>query len=222
MADSPLNLPPEAIAALFRTVNPLPNVAPTWNMAPTRDALVVRRRPENGQRHLDLLNWGLLPYWTKDPKQARRPINARAETVATSGMFREAFARRRCLVPAGAFFEWRTIAGEKVKQPFAIGRQDRKPLALARIWEGWRGDDGEVIRSFAILTTEANPLMAAIHRRMPVTLEEPDWPAWLGETEGTPASLLRPVANDVLRLWPVSRAVNNVRNDGPELLDEAA
>ncbi len=215
-------LPPEAIAALFRTVNPLPNVAPTWNLAPTRDAMVVRRHPESGQRHLDLLNWGLLPYWTKDPKQARRPINAKAETVAASGMFRDAFARRRCLVPAGAFFEWRPIAGQKIKQPFAIARQDGKPLALAGIWEGWRGEGGEVVRSFAVITTEANPLMAPIHSRMPVIVEEPDWPVWLGEMEGDATSLLRPAADDVLRLWPVSRAANNVRNDGPELLDEAA
>ena len=215
-------LPPKAIAALFHTVNPLPNVAPTWNLAPTRDAMVVRRHPESGERHLDLLNWGFLPYWITDPKQARRPINAKAETVATSGMFRDAFARRRCLVPAGAFFEWRPIAGQKAKQPFAIARQDGKPLALAGIWEGWRGEGGEVVRSFAIITTEANPLMALIHSRMPVIVEEPDWPAWLSEAEGDAASLLRPAPEDVLRLWPVGRAVNNVRNDGPELLDEAA
>ena len=118
-------LPPEAIAAMFPTVNPLPNIAPTWNFAPTEDALVVRRHPETSERHLDVLNWGFLPYWTKgDPKKARRPINAKAETVATSGMFRDAFARRRALIPAAAFYEWRTIEGEKAKQPFAIARQD--------------------------------------------------------------------------------------------------
>ena len=92
---------------------------------------------------------------------------------------------------------------------------------MAGIWEGWRGEGGEVIRSFAIITTDANHLMAHVHSRMPVIVEEADWPVWLGETEGDPASLLRPAGEDVLRLWTVSRAVNSVRNDGPELLDVA-
>ncbi len=100
-------LPAEAIARLFRTVNPLPNLRATWNMAPTMDAPVIRRNPESAERHLDLLRWGLIPYFTKDLKAARKPINARAETVASSGMFKTAFATRRCLVPAPAFYEWR-------------------------------------------------------------------------------------------------------------------
>jgi len=215
-------LPPEAIAALFRTVNPLPNIAPTWNMAPTRDALAVRRHPESGERRLDLLNWGFLPHWTKNPKQARRPINAKAEAVASSGMFRDAFARRRALIPAALFYEWQPVEGQQAKQPFAIARQDGKPMALAGVWEGWRGEGGEVIRSFAVITTGANQIMSQVHNRMPVILEEADWAVWLGEREGNLASLLRPVQEDVLRLWPVSRLVNDVRNDGPELLDQAA
>jgi putative SOS response-associated peptidase YedK len=215
-------LPPEAIAAMFHTVNPLPNIAPTWNLAPTEDALVVRRHPGTGERHLDVLNWGFLPYWTKgDPKKARRPISAKAETVATSGMFRDAFARRRALIPAAAFYEWRAIEGEKTKQPFAIARQDGDPLALAGIWDGWRGEGGQVVRSFAIITTNANQLMAHAHNRMPVIVEQADLPIWLGETEGDLAGLLRPAGADVLGLWTVSRAINNVRNDGPELLDAA-
>ncbi|HET8700820.1 MAG TPA: SOS response-associated peptidase [Nitrococcus sp.] len=217
-------LPPEAIARIFRTVNPLPNVEPNWNMAPTLDAMVVRRHPQTGERHLDLLNWGLLPYWTKgDPKKTRRPINAKAETIGAQSMFREAFARRRCLVPAGAFYEWQPVPGEKAKQPFAIARQDGLSMALAGIWEGWRGEGGEVLRTFAIITTDANRLMAPIHNRMPVILEEADWPLWLGETEDRdPAELLHPAAEDALRVWPVSRAVSNVRNNGPELLESFA
>jgi putative SOS response-associated peptidase YedK len=166
--------------------------------------------------------WGNLPYWTKgDPKKACRPINAKAETVATSGMFRDAFARRRALIPAVAFYEWRPIEGEKTKQPFAIARQDGDPLAFAGIWEGWRGDGGEIVRSFAIITTDANQLMAQVHNRMPVIVERADWPVWLGETQSDPAALRRPASEDVLRLWPVSRAVRDVGNDGPELLDAA-
>lgn len=210
-------LPAEAIARLFRTVNPLPNLRATWNMAPTMDAPVIRRHPESAERHLDLLRWGLIPYLTKDLKAARKPINARAETVANSGMFKTAFATRRCLVPAPAFYEWR--AGPDGKEPFAIARANGDPLAFAGIWEGWRSPDGEVLRTFAILTTAANATMRQLHDRMPVILEPTDWPFWLGEIEDVdPAALLRPAAEGVLRLWPVGKAVGNVRNDGPELL----
>jgi putative SOS response-associated peptidase YedK len=156
-----------------------------------------------------------------DPKRAPRPINAEGETVATSSMFWEAFAWRRALVPAAAFYEWRPIRGRRIKQPFAIARQDGMPLALAGIWAGWRGKDGEVLRSFAVITTDANLLMTRVHNRMPVIVEEADWPVWLGETEGDAVSLLRPAQEDVLRLWPVSGSVNNARNDGPELLGAA-
>jgi putative SOS response-associated peptidase YedK len=210
-------LPAERIARLFHTVNALPNVAPNWNVAPTQNALVLRRHPETGERHLDLLAWGLLPHFAKDPEHARRLINARAESVATSGMFRGAFASRRCLVPADAFYEWRrTPAG---KTPYAIVRTDGQPMAFAGLWEGWRAPDGHVERTFAIITTAANATLAAVHNRMPVIVEEADWPLWLGESEGDPVSLLRPAADNVLRLWPVGRRVNSPRNNGPELLD---
>ena len=198
-------------------MNPLPNVAPSWNVAPTQGALVVRRHPETGERRLDLLTWGLVPHWTKDLEAARKPINARAETVATSDMFRAALAERRCLVPAGAFYEWKAMPGGK--QPYAIARQDGAPLAFAGLWDGWRGLDGTVLRTFAIITTPANAIMATLHDRMPAILEPEDWPAWLGEVEGDPVALLRPAADTVLRLWPISRAVNNVRNNGASLLD---
>ena len=210
-------LPPEAVRALFRTVNPLVNFAPNWNMAPTQAAMVVRRHPATGERHLDTLFWGLLPHFTKDAKTARRPINARAETAASSGMFRGALAARRCLVPVDAFYEWRTMADGK--QPYAIARGDGAPLAMAGVWEGWRAPDGEAVRTFAILTTAANATMRALHERMPVILEAEHWPAWLGEAEGDHAALMAPAAEGVLRLWPVSRAVNSVRNNGADLLD---
>lgn len=178
--------------------------------------MVVRRHPETGERHLDLLTWGLVPHWTKDIHQARRPINARAETAATSPMFRGVLAQRRCLVPADAFYEWKAMPGGK--QPYAIARQDGAPLAFAGLWDGWRWPNGDVLRTFAIITTEANATMTDIHDRMPAILEMADWPAWLGEAEGDPVALLRPAADDVLKLWPISRAVNNVRNNGGALL----
>jgi putative SOS response-associated peptidase YedK len=213
-------LPPELIARLFGTKNPLPNLKPTWNMAPTMDAPVVRRHPETGERHLDALTWGFVPAFTKTLKEARRPVNARAETVTTSGMFRNAFAKRRCIVPAAAFYEWQ--AGPAGKTPYAIARTDGEPLAFAGIWEGWRAPDGNILRTFAIVTTTANVEMAVLHERMPVILEALDWPAWLSEATDDPlpdpAALLRPSAEGILRLWQVDKRVGNVRNDGPELL----
>jgi putative SOS response-associated peptidase YedK len=209
-------LPPELIARLFRTAGPLPSSAPNWNLAPTDPAMLVRTDADAGQRVLEVLRWGLVPFFTKDLKKAARPINARAESVATNGMFKAAFARRRCLIPADAFYEWKTTP--EGKQPFAAARADGAPLALAGIWESWRDPSGEILRSFAILTTRANADTAVLHDRMPVIIEEEDWRTWLGELPRDPTPLLRPAPDGMLRLWQVSQAVNNVRNNGPELL----
>ncbi len=212
-------IPADRLHRLFRTVNPTPNLQPTWNMAPTRDAPVVRLHPETRQRHLDLLRWGLVPHWARDPKATRQPINARAETLATSPMFRDALARRRCLVPADAFYEWQ--ATEDGKLPWAIARADGAPLVFAGLWEGFRSADGTVLRTFTIVTTQANDALRPLHERMPVVLEEAAWPLWLGETEGQAADLLRPSGAE-FRLWRVGTAVNNVRNDRAELLQPVA
>ena len=147
----------DQIRALFRTSNPPVNLAPSWNVAPTQPAMVVRRHPDSGERHLDLLRWGLVPHLTKDLKAARKPINARSETAASSGMFRAALASRRCIVPADAFYEWRAMADGK--QPYAIARQDGALLAFAGLWEGWQSPEGETLRTFVILTTSANGTM---------------------------------------------------------------
>jgi putative SOS response-associated peptidase YedK len=207
----------DEVRRIFGSVNPLPNAAPTWNMAPTRLAPVLRLHPATGARHLDLLRWGLIPHWIRNLKATRQPINARCETAATSPMFRDALVRRRCIVPADAFYEWQVDG--KVKRPHAIARADGDILALAGLWEGWRGPDGEVIRSYTILTTSAATALRELHERMPVVLEPADWATWLGEAAGDPATLLRP-SEALFRIWPVSDAVNNVRNDSPALLSE--
>ena len=138
-------------------------------MAPSLGAPVIRLHPETGARHLDVLTWGLLPYFSKSPQRARKPINARSDTVATSGMFKAAFVQRRCLVPAAAYYEWRDDPGGKV--PFAVARRDGAPIAFAGIWEKWRSPEGEALQTFATTTTEANRQFSAIQDRMPVILE---------------------------------------------------
>ena len=167
-----------------------------------------------------MLRWGILPRWAKDRKASLRPINARAETVATAPMFRDAFARRRCLVPADAFYEWQPGRGDK--QPYAAGRQDGQPMALAALWEAWRGPDSEVLETFTIIVTAANATLAPIQDLMPVVVEPEDWPALLGEAAGDPAVLLRPAPEAVVRVWPVGRAVNSAANSGAALLEPAA
>jgi putative SOS response-associated peptidase YedK len=209
----------DEIRRIFATTNAPPNFEPTWNMAPTRLAPVVRLDPQSHERNLALLRWGLVPHWAKDPKATRQPINARSETAATSPMFRDALARRRAVVPIDAFYEWQATNG--AKSPHAVARADGQPIAAAGLWEGWRGGGGEILRTFTILTTAASAVLRPLHERMPVILERADWPLWLGETDGDFAALLRPSAAE-FRVWRVGTAVNNVRNDSPALLDEVA
>ncbi len=213
-------LPADELARIFAIDGLMPNVEPNWNVAPTQPAVAVRLHPETRARTLSVLSWGLLPFFTKDPAAARRPFNARGETVASSGLFRDAFARRRCLVPADAYYEWQAAAGGK--QPYAVGRVDGAPLALGGIWEGYRSPEGEVTRSFAIVTVAAGETLRALHERAPVILDREDWPLWLGEAEGDFAGLVRSPKEDGLRIWRVGKAVNNVRNNGAGLLVEDA
>ena len=209
-------LPAAELARIFGAIGELPNVEASWNVAPTNRRPVIRRHPETGERRLDLLTWGLVPHFTKDLKAARKPINARAETVMSSGMFRGAMARRRCIVPADLFYEWKAEADGK--QPFAIGRQDGRPLAFGGLWESWTQPDGTLLRTYTIITTAANDDMAGLHDRMPLVLEEGAWMAWMGEDAGEAVTLLQPAPAGTLRLWPVSRSVNSVRNNRSELI----
>ena len=194
---------------------------PSWNVAPTDDVPVVLVR--DGRRHVDLLHWGLVPAWADSPKVGSRMINARAETLATKGAFKHAFARRRCLVPADGFYEWRHDAS-KAKQPFFIHATDGQPLAFAGLWERWQpeGELGEQLRSTTIVTTTPNDLMATLHDRMPVILPAEAWEEWLDPANDDLddlASLLLPCADELLAMHPVSRDVGNVRNQGPQLVE---
>jgi putative SOS response-associated peptidase YedK len=162
-----------------------------------------------------------VPHWTKDAAHAKtKPINARADSVASCGTFRAAFSHRRCIVPAEAFYEWKAVEGGK--QPFAIARQDGQLMAFAGLWEGYRWPDGTVLRTYTIVTIRANAEMVELHERMPVILEARDWPAWLGETPGDPTELMHPAPDGTLGTWPVSRMVNTPRNNSAELLTPVA
>ena len=150
--------------------------------------LVVRWNPITGERELDELIWGLLPHGTKNPAAAPRPINARAETVADHPMFAGALRQRRVIIPATVYYQRRTTGGSG--QSFAISRKDGRPMALAGLWESFKWPTGDIARTYCIITTAANSLVAVIHHRMPVVLEEEDWPVWLGEKPGDVMALL--------------------------------
>ncbi len=196
---------------------------PRYNVAPTDPAAVIVERPD-GRRGVTLYQWGLVPHWATSPAAAARHINARSETVATSPAFRDALRRHRCIVPVDGFFEWSREGG--VRQPHLIRRHDRRPLALAGIWSTWRPNpEAEPRRTFAILTTRANDAVASIHDRMPVALRPEDWRRWLdplADAGGELLALLEPPAPEPYETFPVSRLVNNVRNDGPALLEPLA
>ncbi len=205
------------IAAPERTPAP-PDLKPLYNIAPTLTVPVVRLN-RAGRRKIALLRWGLIPYWSKDAKIAYRTINARADTVATAAAFRAAFERRRCLVPALGFYEWRKLDGDK--QPYFIGLRDSTPLAFAGLWERWKqGEDA--LETFTIITGEPNSLVAEIHDRMPVILDPADYDAWLtaADSAGLQA-LLQPFPSQLMAAYPVSKRVNNVKNDDAALIEPA-
>lgn len=202
----------------------IPNFAAHWNAAPTQDLPVARFDAAAGGRRLDLMRWGLVPFWAKDIKVGYSTFNAKAETVAGKPAFREPFRRRRCLVPVDSFYEWQK-RGPSEKQPYAIALKSGRLMVLAGLWDAWKSPAGETLLSFTILTGPANDLMARVHDRMPVILPEAAWGRWLGETPATQAelqALLVPCPSDDLVAWPVDKRVGNVRNDDPGLIAPVA
>jgi putative SOS response-associated peptidase YedK len=198
---------------------PTPNIAPSWNVAPTDALPVVRFDAKVGERSLDVMRWGLVPFWAKDIKVGFSNINAKTEGIESKPAFREAFQRRRCLVPVDNFYEWKNTAAGK--QPYAIALSDRGLMALAGLWETWRSPAGESVRSFAIVTTRPNELCAELHDRMPVVLAPDVWPQWLGEEPTDPSrlkALLAPYPAEKMSCWPVSTRVGNVKNNDPGLI----
>jgi putative SOS response-associated peptidase YedK len=213
---------PAEIARLFKTTGPLPNARPRYNAAPKQNLPIVLRGPETGKRRLVALRWGLIPCCAENSKIAYSTINAVAETVATKPAFRDAFKSRRCLVPADGFYEWKKVDA-KTKQPYRFVMADGSPMAFAGLWERWNDPtSGEAVRSFTIVTTEANELCAPVHNRMPVILDAADHPTWLGETPATPLelqALLRPFPAERMEAHMIGARIGNVKNDDPALID---
>lgn len=200
-------------------------VGPRYNVAPTQPIPVVVGRDDG--RAVEVHRWGLVPSWSKSVAAAgARYINARAETVATSPVFRASLRQRRCLIAADGFYEWRREAGGRGgKLPFHIRRPDGAPLAFAGLWAPWRDPaSGAWLLSTTIVTTAANEVVGTLHNRMPVILDGSAWPLWLDpdmRDEGLLTSLLRPAPDDLLELVPASPLVNNANNEGPALLSAA-
>jgi putative SOS response-associated peptidase YedK len=190
---------------------------PRWNATPTSELPVVISA--HGERTLTAMRWGLIPSWARDAKISRSTFNARAENLAATPAFRDAWrAGRRCLVVADGYYEWR----KPDKQPFAVALGNRGLMTFAGLWDSWRAPDGSTVRSFTVITTRPNALVATIHDRMPVILASDDWPAWLGEVAATADKLkamLKPYPAERMTLWPVDKRVGNVRNDTPDLFE---
>lgn len=203
------------LAGRFRLAKLGVDVRPRWNMAPGQEGPVAF---VEGGRRLGLYRWGLIPAWAKDPTIGSKMINARAETAADKPAFRGPFQRRRCLVPADGFYEWRKAG--KAKVPVRFTRADGAPFAFAGLWDEWTSTEGSVVRSYSVLTTEPNPLVAAVHDRMPVILTEAGEDAWLdpGAKTSELRTLLVPYDAAGMRAQDASARVNAARNDDPSLL----
>jgi len=190
-----------------------------YNIAPTQPVAAIFDDRDAGQRRMALMHWGLIPRWAKDPNVGQRMINARSESAATKPAFKHAVRYRRCIIPADGFFEWQKTNGGK--QPFYIHGSDAV-LPMAGLYEHWFGPNGEEIDSCTILTTEANRALADLHPRMPVVLAHADVDRWLdAATQKAEAveHLLRPMADDALRLHPVAAAMNSPAHDGPSVIE---
>jgi putative SOS response-associated peptidase YedK len=199
----------------------VPAVEARYNIAPTQDVLAVHESLDG--REATFYQWGLVPSWAKDASVGARLINARSETVQEKPSFREAFRKRRCIIPADGFYEWQRTGGRK--QPFFFRIRDERPFGFAGLWERWEGEGGRVINSCAILTTEANEVLRPVHDRMPVILHPDDYELWLGgdarELDLVKEMLRRYPAGE-MTCYPVGTLINSPRNQGEGLIDRSA
>jgi putative SOS response-associated peptidase YedK len=192
--------------------------APRFNIAPTQPVLAI---PNDDKYKADFFLWGLIPMWAKDPSISSRLINARAETLAEKPAFRGSYRHKRCLILADGFYEWKSFSGKKTKTPYFIHMKNRRPFAIAGLWDHWESPDGSNINTCTIITTTPNELMESIHSRMPVILHTRDYAKWLDPSPQTPENLqplLRPYPTDEMSAYAVSTLVNKASNDQPKLV----
>jgi putative SOS response-associated peptidase YedK len=194
-----------------------------YNVAPTTFQPVIRAAKETGERELVAMRWGLVPYFAKSLAEFKgfSTINAQAETLTSRAMWRVPFERRRCLVPADGFYEWKALDA-KTRQPYAFAMRSGKPFAFAGLWDAWKEPDGGWLQSFAIITTDPNELTSTVHTRMPAILKPSEYDRWLARdtAERPPLDLLRPYDAEAMRAFPVDPRVGNVRNNEPTLCQE--
>jgi putative SOS response-associated peptidase YedK len=211
--------PAKKVAKQFK-VEEVPPLAERYNVAPAQMILGIRE--EGRAREATFFKWGLVPRWAKDPGIGNKLINARSETVEEKPSFRGAFRRRRCIIPADGFYEWKREAGRK--HPFYFRMRDERPFGFAGLWERWEGEGGEAINSCTILTTEANKILSPVHDRMPIILDPENYSLWLEGDERDREllrGLLRPYPATEMVGYPVSTLVNSPSNGGAELIEEA-
>lgn len=214
--------PASDLAEIFGAEPLVDDAGGHYNVAPTDEALVVVQRED--RRAITAYRWGLIPHWATEAKVGSRMFNARAETLASSPAFSRAFQRRRCLVPVDSFYEWKREG--TIRQPYRVVRADGRPLVLAGLWAGWHDPSTDVVRrTFAIVTTTPNHVLSDLHDRMPVIVPDDAWARWLGPVpsdRGELLGLLEPSDDVPLNVYPVRRLVNDVRQDGPELIEPLA
>jgi putative SOS response-associated peptidase YedK len=214
--------PASELAEIFGAEPLVEDPGERYNVAPTDEALVVVQREE--RRAVTAYRWGLIPHWATEAKVGSRMFNARAETLTRSPAFARAFQRRRCLVPVDSFYEWKREG--TFRQPYRVSRADGRPLVLAGLWAGWHDPLTDAVRrTFTIVTTTPNEVLSDLHDRMPVILPDDAWSRWLDRSpadRGELNGLLQPMDEVALRIYPVRRLVNDVRQDGPELIEPLA
>lgn len=209
-----LHSPSADVAAHFGLAE-CADFGPRFNIPPGTDIPVIRLSPE-GKRVLHLLRWGLVPHWAKDPAIGAKLNNARAEGVMEKPSFRDAFRRRRCLIPASGFYEWHTEG--RVKQPWYFSLKSGEPLAMGGVWESWKAPDGRILRTCAVITTGPNAVMAPVHDRMPVLIDPAHWRDWLAAPPEAVTVLLAPPPAEAMRAWRVDRRVSRVSEDDAGLI----
>lgn len=209
-----LKAPASELASRFK-LDETVDVVPRYNIAPGTDIPVIRRSPE-GKRVMQLLRWGLVPHWAKDPSIGAKLSNARGETVADKPSYRDAFRRRRCLVPADGFYEWK--ADGQQKQAYYFSMESGEPFALGGVWETWRASDGNILRTCCLITTEPNEIMTPVHDRMPVIISPENYEQWLTGEPAAAQVLIKTYPDQGMQAWAVSRRVNRSGEEGADLV----